>query len=184
MSVLLSAAPIDFKQSFANNELYSRILLDRDSKIFPTLLSEPQTAIPKENLSKWKDKASKAPDEEIEINTEFVPSFITNYRNYIYCMNDTGTILQFIATSKNIEYKNNFNIDVPKVQSISCNRTYFGLTYSKLEQKEMKKMLKDVKSKSAVLLFKTSNDIISTTFDKILENDIYNCTAKKYLKFY
>ena len=83
-------------------------------------------------------------------------------------MDNSGDIIVFVITSnKKIEYKNTFKIDVPKIRSISTNYKYFGLTYSKLESKEMKRMLKNVKP-SGVLLFKKDNDMISTIFEKEL----------------
>jgi hypothetical protein len=159
------------------NVLVNNVEKKNETKIYPnlvpkqSLISPSKEELPKTNkelLKQWKKKALKVPDEEFEINRDFVPEFLTIYRNYLFCMDNSGDIIVFVITSnKKIEYKNTFKIDVPKIRSISTNHKYFGLTYSKLESKEMKRMLKNVKP-SGVLLFKKDNDMISTIFEKEL----------------
>ena len=172
--------PIEPKRDFAipagtappNNELFLRAFIppiEKNSKIFPELSSKlnsiNQTNLPKTNkdfLLKWKTKATHKPTEELVMDKEFVPHFLSKFRNYLFCMNESGNIYIFVITTKNTpDFKNFSKIDVPKMKSIAVNTNYFGVTFSKLEAKEMKR-LKNVKS-SGVLLFRRENDIIRTT---------------------
>ena len=166
ISILAGSAP-------PNNELFVRTFvptIEKNSKIFPDLSSKLnsvgfQPNLPKVNkdfLLKWKTKAANRPTEELVMDKEFVPHYLSKFRNYLFCMNETGNIYIFtISTKHTIEFKNVSKIDVPKIKSIAVNCFYFGLTYSKLEAKEVKK-LKNVKS-SGVILFKRENDLIKTT---------------------
>lgn len=100
-----------------------------------------------ENFKNWIKKTQDNPYEEIYIDR--IPSHLTSFRNFLFCVDDKGILCIFTATSSNeIEYKNNYKIPIPSLMSIAANLDYFGVTYSCFDKRYLKS-----KSVSQVVLF-------------------------------
>lgn len=127
-----------------------------------SIISQEYPKTNKDLLKQWKQTK---PVEELPVkiaNQEYVPSLITIFQNVLFTLNESGCGSIFeIDKANKIEQKNNFQISTTKIRSISCNLKYFGLTYSKLNLKQMKRMR--VKSSGGILLFQKNNAYFEIT---------------------
>ncbi|CAF0707691.1 unnamed protein product [Brachionus calyciflorus] len=108
------------------------------------------------NLQKWKAKAIDNPNLDIEIGK--IPAHLTNFRNYMFLLDEKDTLLVFTLTSNNqFEFKRKSKSPIKTARNIAANLNYFAMSYINIDKSCCKKLnLKPC----GVALFPRNADIV------------------------
>ena len=135
----------------------------------PTRKSDPLKQIinSEDSLKKFINSSEKEPDWELPI--DHIPSHISNYENLLFVCDDYGTLSLFEISSGVLCKKvSTQKLNFTNIRNISVNSKYLGVTYSCLQDRDIKKYNKKLPINGICLFNRKDNKVCSdlTSFIK------------------